>query len=222
MGAVGLFALQALLVVTFVPSSGPLPLRASDFRWFNSDPPGPVTSGPTAWVLPVPGQTRTDGKLAVDDAVSQLAYDLGELDFTATFLNGTAAQGRPSAFADEMVVFATTDDVTYHGFEFGIRLGLTDGIVYAYWQYPDPAGGVVFHEQPLFANDGRAHGYALLLSGAALSFSVDGKRLLEALYPVLPPRSFFVVTTAHRESSGWEVEGLALSVANVTVRQPLL
>ena len=221
-GALLLFGFQALLAAGFVPTGSPIPLRAADFRWFNSNPPGPATAGPTSWVLPVPGNTASGGRLAVDDAVSIASFDLGELTFAATFLNGTITQGKPTAFADELVVFAASDVTSYKGFEFGVRLGLTDGVVYGYWQYPQAGGGVAFREQPLFPNDGRAHTYSLSLSGSTISYSVDGQRVCVAVYPTLPPRAFHVITTAHRESSGWSASGLALAVADVTVRQPLL
>jgi hypothetical protein len=221
-GALLLFGFQVFLAAGFIPTGSTISLRASDFRWFNSNPPGPATAGPTAWVLPVPGDPATGGKLAVDDAVSVASYDLGALSFTATFVNGTITQGKPTAFADELVVFAASDITTYKGFEFGVRLGLTDGMVYGYWQYPQAGGGVVFKEQPLFPNDGRAHTYMLSLSGSTISYSVDGQRVIVAVYPTLPPRAFHVITTAHRESAGWSASGLALSVADVTVRQPLL
>jgi hypothetical protein len=217
--AVLLVALQIFFAAAMVPSTAPIQLRSTDFRWFSSDPPGPISAGPTSWSLPVPGQARSDGKLAVDDAVSLASYHVGELAFTAAFLNQSPSGVRASQFADEMVVFATSNDSTYHGYEFGIRLSLADGQVYAYWQYPDPAGGVVFHEQPLFVNDGRPHAYALSLSGTVLSFTVDGTRALVALYPTFPPPAFYVVTTAHRESPGWNSTGLELSVSDITVRE---
>jgi hypothetical protein len=215
-----LFGLQVFIAAAFVPSEGSVRLHSTEFRWFNSNPPGPVTAGPTAWVLPVPGQAGTDGRIAVNDAVSLSSFDLGQLSFTAAFVNGTLLQGQPTEFADELVVFAASDVATYHGFEFGIRLSLVDGFVYAYWQYPTGGGAVAFHEQRLFSNDGRPHSYDLSLTGTAISYRVDGRTMLAVLYPIAPPSSFYVVTTAHRGSAGWSATGLELSVSDITVRQP--
>ena len=217
-----ILGLQIFFATAFVPSEGAVRLSSTEFRWFNSDPPGPVTAGPTSWVLPVPDHPGVDGKLGVNDAVSLASYALGELSFTATFVNGTLLQGTPSDFADELVVFAASDVTTYHGFEFGIRLGLADGTVYAYRQFPKVGGGVAFQEEKLFANDGRPHAYDIRLSGNIISYSVDGRAVLQTLYPLVPPSAFYVVTTAHRASAGWAGSGFALAVANVTIRQNFL
>jgi hypothetical protein len=220
--AILLVGLQVFFAAAFVPAGGSVRLQSTEFRWFSSDPPAPITAGPTSWALPVPAHPGEAGKLAVNDAVSVDAFDLGELSFTATFVNGTFLQGHPSEFADELVVFAASDVTSYQGFEFGIRLSLADGFVYAYWQHPAADGGVAFHEQRLFANDGRAHAYELSLSGTAVSYVLDGYPVYQAIYPLVPPRAFHVVTTAHRQSGGWSATGLELSVSDVTVRQPLL
>jgi len=201
----------------FVPRAGGVSLVATDFRWFSTDPPGPITLNQVAWVLPEPGQPGHDGKLGVNDAVSLRSYALGTLSFLATFVNGTRAQGHPRGFSDELVVFAASDVTTYQGYEFGVRLSLSDGFVYGYWQSPLPTGGVLFKEHRLFANDGRSHQYSFRLAGGAISYSVDGTQRLTEFYPTIPISGFYVVATAHRASEGWSDAGLALSVADLSV-----
>ena len=171
----------------------------------------------SSWILPEPSGTRPDGKLAVDDAVSLEPFHLVQLTFEATFLAGPPAVGQPSLFTDEMVVFATSNATTFHGIEFGIRYALADGSVYAYTQFPNPGGPVRFHEDRLFTNDGLPHAYVLALGGGTVSFNVDGSLLCSESSPVTPPGQFFVVTTAHRASSGWPAAGVGLYVERVSV-----
>ncbi len=216
--AILLLAFPSAIPASFAPFTHPLGLHASDFRRFSNEPLPATSANATSWSLPAPSQPRADGRLAVDDAVSLRAYPLVGFSFSATFLSATSALTRPSQFGDELVVFAATDATTFHGFEFGVRQSLSDGFVYAYSQYPNPLGGVVFQELPIFANDGRAHDYQLSLLGAAISFTVDGALAAVEFYPVGPVAPFHVVATAHRASGGWEAQGVALSVSDVVLR----
>ncbi|HEY6238452.1 MAG TPA: hypothetical protein VIZ68_04630 [Thermoplasmata archaeon] len=219
-GAVVLVLLvqQLFFPVALGPSGDLIRLHYSDFRQFSSAPPGSVRFDDSSWLMFEPYAPRHDGKLGVADAESLRAFSLGTLSFTTTFLAGASGDGRPSHFADEMVVFATSDPTTFHGTEFGVRMSLSDGFVYAYWQFPSPFGGVVFQEHRLFANDGRSHGYDLSLVGATVSFSVDGTISSAGLFPLLPPGEYYIVATAHRASEGWSASGLGLSVSGFTVQ----
>ena len=215
--AVAIVSWPVAVFAAFLPSDHAIVLEASDFRRYSTGPAAITSPDAVSWVLPEPTQPRPDGRLAVDDAVSLGAFPLGRLSFSATFLAPSAWLGHPEAFGDELVVFAASDTISYHGFELGVRLGLADGSVYAYSQYPNPLGGVVFQEDRLFANDGLPHSYELTLLGNAVSFAVDGAFECVEYYPILPLTTFHIVTTAHRATGGWTDPGVALDVAAVTV-----
>lgn len=215
--AVVLVLQQSLYPVSIVAPTDSIALHFSDFKPFSTAPPGLVRYDDTTWLLPEPTHLRDGGRLAVVDAASVRAFPLGRLSFAATFVGPAAGSGQPTRFSDELVVFATTDAATFHGFEFGVRLSLADGFVYAYSQFPNPLGGVVFQEHRMFANDGRPHVYDLALAGAAVTFGVDGTVRSAEFYPLGPHTDFFVIATAHRGSEGWDASGVALSVSDITV-----
>lgn len=226
----GLRGLAATLVVAIVLSSPQLAvpwtaappttriqLLQGEFHWFSSALPRPSILGNSTWFIPVPSQLRFDGKLAVDDATSLHSFAMSSIGFAATFGTSGLVSGKPSAFGDELVVFAASDAISFRGFEFGIRESLTDGFVYAYSQYPIGTGSVLFHQHRLFSNDQLPHVYAITLFDGRMVFSVDGTTRIIETYPVAPPGDFHVVATAHRASAGWASSGIGLTLSDLEV-----
>lgn len=195
-------------------------LSYPDFHWFGYGTTRASIVAESSWFLPEPSQARPDGRLAVDDAVSHRCYAIGQLAFQGVFLPGSSVGGPAKGFGDEMVVFAASNVTSFHGFEFGVRYGISDGYVYAYTQFPNGFGSVTFQERRLFVNDGLAHAYTLTLAGKDVTFSVDGRLLVTEGYPATPPGLYFVVTTTHRGSVGWTAVGSGLLVESIGVTAP--
>jgi hypothetical protein len=212
-----LLSQQLSLSSPFAAPQTRVELRYSDFSWFSSAPPGPTMLGPSTWLVPVPGQARHDGKLAVDDAKSVQEFSIAGMSFTASFLTPKASSGKSASFSDELVVFAASDASAFHGFEFGIRASVADGCVYAYSQFPDSSGNVVFHEHRLFTNDQLPHSYVLSLMDDRVAFLVDGTLRAVENYPSAPPGEFYVIATAHRASAGWNSSDIGLAVSDLTI-----
>ncbi len=113
-------------------TSTSIPLETIQFETYTYGGYSVQQPDPTQFFFPFPDSTN-QGQLAGSDALTVGTYVIQKMDFDAVF---TAPQISALGF-DEMVVFASSDTVTYKGTEFGIRLDLSDGFIYGYIQEPN-------------------------------------------------------------------------------------
>ena len=161
--------------------------------------------------------TTNQGQIAGSDALSLSNFSIQKLDFDATF----ASPKIDAVGFDEMVVFATSDTVTYKGTEFGIRMDMKDGFIYGYVQEPNEnLGDINFMMLQLMQNDGVTHHFSLIMSGSSVTFFIDGTNYGNLNYPSNTDYSnlnFSICTTVHRFTDNWDSSGDNMTAGNFLI-----
>ncbi len=172
----------------------------------------------TQFSFSCPNSTN-QGEMAGSDALTLNNFSIQKLDFDAVFVT---PQVNALGF-DEMVIFATSDTVTYKGTEFGIRMDLKDGSVYGYIQEPNGnTGEVSFEMLALMPNDGITHHYTLIMLGSEVSFNIDGINYSYLNFPSNTDYSnlnFSVCAVVHRFTDNWDSGGDNMITGNFTLNQ---
>jgi hypothetical protein len=123
-----------------------------------------------------------------------------------------------------MVIFASSDTVTYKGTEFGIRLDLSDGSICGYIQEPNSsAPDVNFQMLKLMPNDGTIHHYSVVMNGSTVSFYIDGVNCGDLSFPSnadYSSFSFSILAVVHRFTDNWDSTGDNMVVGNFTLNNP--
>jgi hypothetical protein len=167
----------------------------------------------THFIFLFPSRTR-EGQLSGSDAVTLNSYVIQKVNFDVVF--STSKINAPGF--DEMVVFATSNTVTYKGTEFGIRLSLKDGFVYGYIQEPNSSQDQVkFLMLKLTLNDGITHHYTLTRLGPKILFSINGVTYGYLTYPsgdTYANMTFSVNAVVHRFTDGWTSNGDNMKAGN--------
>ena len=173
---------------------------------------------PTQFFFSFPDNT-SQGQMAGSDAVTLNTYAIQKVDFDAGFI----APKISALGFDEMVIFVTSNVITYKGTEFGIRLDLRDGFIYSYVQEPNGNDGEVnFLMQKLMLNDGIMHHYTLIMLGSKVSLNIDG---IEYGYLNFPSNNdysnltFSVCAVVHRFTDDWDSGGDNMMVGKISLNE---
>jgi hypothetical protein len=197
----------------------PTPLNNLNFTTYTYGGYSVQQPDPNQFLFAFPDSTN-QGQLAGSDAISLGPYVIQKMDFDAVF---TAPQISAFGF-DEMVIFASSDTVTYKGTEFGIRLDLSDGSIYGYIQEPNSsAPDVNFQMMKLMPNDGTIHHYSVVMNGSTVSFYIDGVNCGDLRFPSSADYSSFsfsILAVVHRFTDNWDSTGDTMVVGNFTLNNP--
>lgn len=166
-----------------------------------------------------PDKTNQD-QIAGSDAFSCDTFAIQKMEFDAVFNTPkTSALG-----FDEMVIFATSDPISYKGIEFGIRMDLSDGFIYGYVQEPNGNyGEVTFQMLKLMSNDGIMHHFTVFILGSEVSFFIDGVsygHLNFSSNTEYSTLSFSILAVVHRFTDDWDSTGDNMTVENFLLNQP--
>jgi hypothetical protein len=200
------------------PTSVSISLDASNFVTYTYGGYPVQQPNSTQFIFPFPDYI-SQGQIAGSDALAWNYYSIQKMDFDAAFI----APKISALGFDEMAIFATSNTSTYKGAEFGIRMDLKDGFVYAYVQEPNGSyGDVNFKMQELIPNDGIIHHYTLIILSTGVSFSIDG---IEYGYLIFPSNTdysnlgFSICAVVHRFSDGWDSDGDNMITGNFFINQ---
>jgi len=207
------FVMGAVVVFFALPASAyspPTLLTAADFQVRVYDQGiAPAELDPADGRPPMPAALTAGQAISGEDLVTGPSYGVSRFQFQATFTGDSDASG-----FDECAVFCT-DTLLYNGTEFGFRYSFADGNVYAYTQ----TSSASFQEVALFANDGLVHSYDVRVSGAVVTFYVDGVKgpSLISLAP-FPAGPYWPTLLCHRYTSGWASQpSYGMDVGQVTI-----
>jgi hypothetical protein len=196
----------------------PISLDSSEFSTYTYGGYSVQPSYPSQFNFSFPDNTN-QGQLSGSDALTLNTYKIQKLEFDAAF--NTPKIG--ALGFDEMVIFATSDTLSYKGTEFGIRMDLKDGFIFGYVQEPSEYYGEVnFQMLPLTFNDGIIHHYTLITSGSNVSFYIDGIDYGNLSFSCNNDYSnftFSIIAVVHRFSDGWDSNGDNMMVGNFTINQ---
>ncbi len=197
----------------------PLSLNASNFVTYTYYG-YPVQQPDSAkFFFSFPDKTN-QGQIAGSDAFSYDTFTIQKMEFD-TFFNTpkTSALG-----FDEMVIFATSDPISYKGIEFGVRMDLNDGFIYGYIQEPNGNyGEVSFQMLKLMLNDGVMHHFTVFILGSEISFFIDGVSYGYLNFSASPDYStltFTILAVVHRFTDNWDSTGDYMTVENFLLNQP--
>ena len=170
-------------------------------------------SNPNQFFFSFPDNT-CQGQMAGSDWVTLNSYTITKMDFDVLF----SAPKIGALGFDEMAVFAASDTNTYKGPEFGIRLDLSDGYIYAYNQEPNvDIEGVNFQMLKLTPNDGATHHYSIVFLGSEVAFYIDGTDYGHLTFPSQADYSnltFSILAVVHRFTENWDSTGDNMTVKN--------
>jgi hypothetical protein len=170
-------------------------------------------SVPNQFFFLYPNSTCQD-QMAGSDCVTLNSYTIKNMDFDVLFI----APKIGALGFDEMAVFAASDTNTYKGPEFGIRLDLSDGYIYAYNQEPNvDIEGINFQMLKLTPNDGATHHYSMVFFGSEVAFYIDGTDYGHLTFPSQTNYSnlpFSILAVVHRFTDDWDSTGDNMTVEN--------
>ena len=201
-----------------VPATTAVMLDALNFITYSYGGYSVQQSEPNRLIYSFPDSTN-QGQLSGSDAITLNAYSIQKIDFDAVFITP-----KISALGfDEMVVFVASDTTTYKGTEFGIRLDLRDGFIYAYNQEPNGNyEDVNFQMLQMASNDGIIHHYTLIMQGTEVEFYIDGVDYGHLGFPSQTDYSglnFSVLAVVHRFTDDWDSAGDNMAVENFVLHQ---
>jgi hypothetical protein len=202
------------------PAPDPISLNVTDFTTCTYGGYDVQQSNSSQFLFTFPDNTR-DGQIAGSDALTRSNFSLQSLAFDAAFV---APKTNALGF-DEMAIFATSDTTIYKGTEFGIRIDLNDSYIYGYIQEPTGDGNpedVNFNMLRLMLNDGIMHHYNVIMSGATVSFFIDGINYGNLSFPSNSDYSnlnFSICAAVHRFTDGWDSEGDSMTAGNFSFNQ---
>ena len=197
-----------------------MPIWSDDLKFITYTYGGYSVQQPdsTNFVFSFPDNTN-QGQMTGSDVLTSDTFTIQKIDFDAAFI-----APKIGAFGfDEMVIFATSNIITYKGTEFGIRMDLKDGFVYGYIQEPTSSyDDVNFQMLKLTTNDGMMHHYTLVMNGSEVSFCIDGVVYGYLSFPSnteyysLP---FSILAVVHRFTDDWDSSGDNMMVDNFCLNQ---